>query len=344
MSQGSSKTSSMKVFDYLSSQYSQLQELNNIKSGAPKTNKKLVYILFLIASFIIAYFMGTMLAHAESMKYYKEQGGPAKKIETISYLNAFEFYEKSNMGSTINETINGGYTCNSNGKTVMPSQDGKSTVVQDQNGTWNLGNGLCRSIEVYADYIYYIDVDNLLYKSEPNGAHPVLVMDAKAKSSQVVGEYVYFVAKDGMGHLQRYNINDKSITDITQAKVDKFVCIADQLLFLTNNKTLKIISRLSDRSIGTAKTVANEISNFGFNGRVVLQKAETLVTLNSRMNKVDTIVEGSISLLGTSFNHIYYDDGLKLCDFRECSRAKTYPLTVWARSSCLFKAKIFWKS
>ena len=225
----------------------------------------------------------------------------ASSLENVTYPDLFDKYENAYLGNKAINALNYGMlaenqygytTINENGETVLHS-----------NGTENIiTNEAISQINIAKDIVVFRGANKKLYSCKYDGTDKKVIVENKVGIVVVAGDFIYYVDYSKANNLYRYSINDKKIEPVIEANINKFIIIADSILYSDFSNKLMLQNIGSTTPSWTDKNVVK----FYFNGDIYVQNNNKIIEFNVNNHFPKEVATDVNELLGVDENNVYY--------------------------------------
>ena len=231
----------------------------------------------------------------------------ASSLENVTYPDLFDKYENAYLGNKAINALNYGMlaenqygytTINENGETVLHN-----------NGTENIiTNEAISQINIAKDMVVFRGADKKLYSCKYDGTDKKVIVENKVGTVVVSGDFIYYVDYSKANNLYRYSIKDKKIEPVIEADINKFIVIADNILYSDFSNKLMLQNIGSTTPSWTNKNVVK----FYFNGDIYVQNNDKVIEFNVNNHFPKEVATNVNELLGVDENNVYYTAKNKL--------------------------------
>lgn len=225
----------------------------------------------------------------------------ASSLENVTYPDLFDKYENAYLGNKAINALNYGMlaenqygytTINENGETVLHN-----------NGTENIiTNEAISQINIAKDIVVFRGADKKLYSCKYDGTDKKVIVENKVGTVVVAGDFIYYVDYSKANNLYRYSIKDKKIEPVIEADINKFIVIADSILYSDFSNKLMLQNIGSTTPSWTDKNVVK----FYFNGDIYVQNNDKVIEFNVNNHFPKEVATNVNELLGVDENNVYY--------------------------------------
>lgn len=310
------KDATTTVADYIKQQYNTLSKIVGVKPNHSKksTDPRIILITLLVIAFALSYLLGSKINTSAARKYLDSQVGSITSITDLTYKNTYQIYEGQSLGNDINTSLNGGFTYGTQDLTVTPSSDGTQTVATTANGSFALCDGIARSINFYNESIYFITPAHQLMSCNLSGTiAAVSEVPQPIRNVQMMDGILYFQTESN--GIERYNLETKELTMVTPDSVKSFACIGEDILYLTFSRDLKILHHAAAADPSEGNTLAHNIDKFFYNGDIVAQNADKIISFEADGTHQKTLAESVQAVVGADYGHVLYQKDDVIYDF-----------------------------
>lgn len=225
----------------------------------------------------------------------------ASSLENVTYPDLFDKYENAYLGNKAINALNYGMlaenqygytTINENGETVLHN-----------NGTENIiANEAISQINITKDIVIFRGTDKKLYSCKYDGTDKKVIIENNVGTVVVAGDFIYYVDCSKANNLYRYSIKDKKIEPVIEADINKFIVIADSILYSDFSNKLMLQNIGSTTPSWTDKNVVK----FYFNGDIYVQNNNKIIEFNVNNHFPKEVATNVNELLGVDENNVYY--------------------------------------
>lgn len=310
------KDATTTVADYIKQQNNTLSKIVGVKPNHSKksADSRTILIVLLVIAFVVSYLLGSKINTSASQKYLDTQEGSITSITDLTYKNTYQIYEGQSLGNDINTSLNGGFTYGTQDLTVTPSSDGTQTVATTANGSFALCDGIARSINFYNESIYFITPAHQLMSCNLSGTiAAVSEVPQPIRNVQMMDGILYFQTESN--GIERYNLETKELTMVTPDSVKSFACIGEDILYLTFSRDLKILHHAAAADSSEGNTLAHNIDKFFYNGDIVAQNADKIISFEADGTHQKTLAESVQAVVGADYGHVLYQKDDVIYDF-----------------------------
>lgn len=225
----------------------------------------------------------------------------ASSLENVTYPDLFDKYENGYLGNKSMNALNYGliaenqygYTSlNENGETRLHSNGKESIIATEPISQINLAK----------DIVIFRGADKKLYSCKHDGTDKKVIVDEKVGTVVLSGDVIYYVNYSKANNLYRYTLKDKKAEPIIEADVNKFIVVADSILYTDYSNKLML------QTIGSntpSWTNANVVT-FYYNGDVYVQNNNKIIKFNINNHFPKEVATDINELLGVDENNVYY--------------------------------------
>ena len=225
----------------------------------------------------------------------------ASSLENVTYPDLFDKYENAYLGNKAINALNYGMLAeNQYGYTTI-NENGE--IVLHSNGTENIiTNEAISQINIAKDIVVFRGVDKKLYSCKYDGTDKKVIVENKVGTVVVAGDFIYYVDYSKANNLYRYSIKDKKIEPVIEADINKFIIIADSILYSDFSNKLMLQNIGSTTPSWTDKNVVK----FYFNGDIYVQNNNKIIEFNVNNHFPKEVATDVNELLGVDENNVYY--------------------------------------
>lgn len=310
------KDATTTVADYIKQQNNTLSKIVGVKPSHSKksADSRIILIVLLVIAFVVSYLLGSKINTSASRKYLDTQEGTITSITDLTYKNSYRIYEGQSLGNDINTSLNGGFTYVSQDLTVAPSSDGTQTIATTANSSFVLCDGIAKSISFYNGSIYFISPTHQLMSCDMSGTvAAVSEVPQPIRNAQIMDGILYFQTESN--GIERCNLETKETTTVTLDSVKSFACIGEDILYLTFSRDLKILHHAAETDSSEGNTLAHNIDKFFYNGDVVAQNADKIISFEADGTHSKTLAESVQAVVGADYGHVLYQKDDVIYDF-----------------------------
>ena len=225
----------------------------------------------------------------------------ASSLENVTYPDLFDKYENAYLGNKAINALNYGMLAeNQYGYTTI-NENGE--IVLHSNGTENIiTNEAISQINIAKDIVVFRGADKKLYSCKYDGTDKKVIVENKVGTVVVAGDFIYYVDYSKANNLYRYSIKDKKIEPVIEADINKFIIIADSILYSDFSNKLMLQNIGSTTPSWTDKNVVK----FYFNGDIYVQNNNKIIEFNVNNHFPKEVATDVNELLGVDENNVYY--------------------------------------
>lgn len=231
----------------------------------------------------------------------------ASSLDNLTHPDLFDKYEYGYLGNTSINALNYGliaenqygYTSlNENGETVMHNGEKENVLSSDT----------ISQINIAKDIVIFKGADKKLYSCKHDGTDKKPIIDDKVGNVVLTGDVVYYVDCSKANHLYKYDLKDKKAESVIESDVNKFIVIADNILYTDYSNNL--IFQPIGSPIPSWKNA--NVVKFYYNGDIYVQNNDKVIKFNIHNHFPEEVVTNVNELLGVDENNIYYSTQDKL--------------------------------
>lgn len=317
MAQKDNQNNSLTVMDYLDNQTAALEAL--IPTGIKgKRNTTLIYVAALLVAFGISYGIGRVM-HSATVK---ANADPDKTISvsdanSLTYENAYQYYQQSNLGNDIGISKNGGYVLSLNGYTIVPNTDGTALNVNTGDHTYEIVAADVSGLNLIGDTLYYVTANTIHSCNAADGSNDTIV-PISADISQLIAadNFLFYIDAANGNNLMRCTLDGADITTISYRSIQSFVIVGGDAICLTSDGELYRFVNSAASASSSGILLANSISDFQYNGDIIALNAGNLISFETdKSDYKELVMDQSVSaLVSSTYQHIYYVESGTLYD------------------------------
>ena len=233
--------------------------------------------------------------------------GLASSLENLKYPDLLAKYESGYLGNKTTNALNYGFIAENQYGYTSIRKNG-DVVFHDGKKTSTISPNDISQINITKDAIIYRGEDRKIYSCKHDGTDKKAIVYDKVGMVVVAGDYVYYVDYSKQNYLYRYSLTDEKTETVIESAVNKFIVVADSILFTDYSNNLFL------QGIGSSVTSWSDsnVAKFYFNGEVYIQNNSEIIKFNVNNHFPETVVEGVDELLGVSEKCVYYTADGKL--------------------------------
>lgn len=225
----------------------------------------------------------------------------ASSLENLTYPDLFGKYENGYLGNKSINSLNYGLiaenqygyvSINENGETILHSNGQENIIATD---------GISQ-INIAKDIVFYRGADKKLYSCKHDGSDKKAIIDDKVGTVVLSGDEIYYVNYTKANNLYRYTLKDNKTEPVIEKDVNKFIVVADSILYTDYDNSLMLQSIGSTSPSWTDKNVVK----FYFNGDVYVQNNDKVIKFNINNHFPQEIASGVNELLGVDESSVFY--------------------------------------
>ena len=309
MAQKDNQNNSLTVMDYLDNQTAALEAL--IPTGIKeKRNTTLIYVAALLVAFGISYGIGSVM-HSATVK---ANADPDKTISvsdanSLTYENAYQYYQQSNLGNDIGISKNGGYVLSLNGYTIVPNTDGTALNVNTGDHTYEIVAADVSGLNLIGDTLYYVTANTIHSCNAADGSNDTIVpIDADISQLIAADNYLFYIDAANGNNLMRCTLDGTDIATVSYRSIQSFAIVGGDAICLTSEGELYRFANSTNSASSSGILLANNISDFQYNGDIIALNAGNLISFETdKSDYKELLMDQSVSaLVSSTYQHIYY--------------------------------------
>lgn len=317
MAQKENQNTSLTVMDYLDNQTATLEALipSSIKG---KRNSTLIYIAALLVAFGISYGIGSAM-HSATIK---ANANPDKAVNvsdanSLTYENAYQYYQQSNLGNDIGISKNGGYVLSLNGYTITPNTDGTALSVNTGDHTYEITATDVSGLNLIGDTLYYVTANTIHSCNAADGSNDTIIpIDGDFSQLIAADNFLFYIDAANGNNLTRCTLDGTDITIVSYRSIQSFAIVGGDAICLTSDGELYRFANSTDSASSSGILLANNISDFQYNGDIIALNAGNLIAFETdKSDYKELVMDQSVSaLVSSTYQHVYYVENGVLYD------------------------------